>query len=205
MDKTLIVLKDHFQRTFLAAGLAPPQGVFEALSARYSEPHRAYHTLQHIWEGFGYLKSVRVLPPEVSIAWWFHDAIYDPKRSDNEARSAAWAGAVLGASPLKAKIETLILATRHGSIPSDPAERLIVDVDLAVLASPEPRFSEYERQIRQEYAFVDDATYKAERFKILRGFFDRAYLYMTPEFRCLETRARKNLERSINAMIVAKK
>lgn len=204
MEPALLLLKDHFQRSFLAAGLPEPSGVFEALAARYSEPARAYHTLQHIAEGIGHLKSVRTVPLEVAIAWWFHDAIYDPRRGDNEEKSAAWAAAVLAETPLKAKVETLILATKHVTLPGDAAARLLVDIDLAILAAPEPRFSEAAAQIRHEYAFVDEATYRRERLKILRGFTGRAYIYQSPPFRSLETRARKNLERAINALIMAK-
>jgi predicted metal-dependent HD superfamily phosphohydrolase len=205
MDATLLVLKDHFQRSFAAAGLAAPSSVFEALVSRYGEPARAYHTLQHIGEGIGHLKTVRIAPPEISLAWWFHDAIYDPRRKDNEDKSAAWANAVLGNGPLQGRVETLILATKPGAAIGDPGARLLIDVDLAILAAPEPRYSEYEAQIRREYAFVDDVTYRVERQRVLRGFTGRAYIYATPEFRNLETRARKNLERSINALIVAKK
>jgi predicted metal-dependent HD superfamily phosphohydrolase len=204
-DPALLVFKDHFQRSFIAAGLPTPQGVFEALVSRYGEPARAYHTLQHIGEGIGHLKTVRTAPPEVAIAWWFHDAIYDPRRKDNEERSAAWAGAVLDAGPLKAKVENLILATKLGAAAGEASARLIVDIDLAVLAAPEPRFSEAAAQIRLEYAFLAEDDYKALRLNVLRSFTGRAYIYTTPEFRNLETRARKNLERSINALIVAKK
>ena len=201
----LLLLKDHFQRSFLAAGLKPPDGVFESLAARYSEPPRAYHTLQHIAEGIEHLKTVRNAPPEVALAWWFHDAVYDPRRSDNEEKSAAWAKVVLGPTPLAAKIDAAILATKIGAFAADLAQRLLVDVDLAILAAPEPRFSEYQAQIRREYAFVPDADYARERLAVLRGFTARAYIYQSPEFRSLETRARKNLERALNALIVAKK
>ena len=201
----LLVLKDHFQRSFLGAGLKAPQGVFESLAARYGEPTRAYHTLQHISEGIAQLKTVRVVPPEIPIAWWFHDAIYDPRRSDNEERSAAWAAAVLGKSPLTASVENAILATKPGTLAADAGARLIVDVDLAILAAAEPRFSEYEAQIRHEYSHVDDVAYRTERLKVLRSYSDRAFLYQSPEFRNLETRARKNIERAINALILGKR
>jgi predicted metal-dependent HD superfamily phosphohydrolase len=204
MDTATLVLKDHFSRAFLGAGLKPPEGVFEALAARYSEPARAYHTLQHIAEGIGHLKAVRVLPPEVPIAWWFHDAIYDARRSDNEERSAAWAEAVLGKTALTQKVKAAILATKPGAFARETGERLLVDVDLAGLAAPEPRFSEIAVQLRREAAHLDDAVYRTERLKVLRGFSGRAYIYQTPEFRPLETRARKNLERAINALMLRK-
>lgn len=204
MNASTLLLRDQFSRAFLAAGLKPPEGVFEALAARYSEPVRVYHTLQHIAEGLGHLKTVRVMPPEVPIAWWFHDAVYDPKRPDNEEKSAAWAAVVLGKTGLADKVRDAILATKPGAFAREPGARLLVDVDLASLAAPEPRFSEIAEQIRREYAFVDDATYRAERLKILKGFAARAYIYQTPDFRPLETRARKNLERAINALMLRK-
>lgn len=204
MEPATLLLKDSFARAFLGAGLKAPEGVFEALAARYSEPARAYHTLQHITEGLGHLKTVKSVPPEVPVAWWFHDAIYDPKRTDNEEKSAAWATAVLGKTPLAAKVSAAILATKAGAFAADPGQRLLVDIDLAILAAPEPRFSEAVAQIRQEYAYLNEADYKAFRLKVLRGFSGRAYIYQSPDFRSLETRARKNLERSINALIVRK-
>ncbi len=185
--------------------MAAPQGVFEALAERYSEPQRAYHTLQHVGECLGHLKGVRNAPPSAAIALWFHDAIYDPRRKDNEERSAVWAGLVLDKAPIRGAVEAMIFATKPGAVAPDAGARLVVDIDLAILAAPEPRFSEYEAQIRREYVYLDDAAYKAERFKALRAFSDRAFIYASPEFRDLETRARKNLERAVNRMIVAKK
>lgn len=205
MNAQLLLLKDQFRHAFAAAKLVAPKGVFEALVDRYSEPHRAYHTLQHIAECLGHLKTVRTAPPAAAIALWFHDAIYDPQRGDNEERSAAWAKTVLGKGALADQVEKMILATKHGAPTIDVFERLVVDIDLAILAAPEPRYSEYEAQIRREYAYLDDAAYRAGRFKLLRSFSDRVYLFGSPEFRNLETRARKNIERSINTLIVTKK
>lgn len=204
MEPALLLLKDHFSRSFHSGGVVPPQGVFDALVARYREPHRSYHTLQHIGEGIAHLANVRNAPRAVGIAWWFHDAIYDPKRSDNEERSAAWAGAVLGKTALGAEVEKLVLATKHTTMASGPTSRLIVDVDLSILAVPEPRYSEYEAQIRKEFAFVDDVSYRTERMKVLRSFYDRAYIFATPDFHKLESRARRNLERTINILRMAK-
>jgi predicted metal-dependent HD superfamily phosphohydrolase len=205
MEPLLPVLESHWRRSFEALGLAVPQGIFQALVERYQEPQRAYHTLQHVSECIGHLTSVRNAPQEVALAVWFHDAIYNPRASDNEKRSAAWARAVLGDTPVGGKVETMVLATKHEAVPQDAAARLLVDIDLAILAAPEPRYSEYETQIRKEYAFVDDATWRIQRQKVLRSFSDRAFIYGSAEFRALETRARRNLERSINALIVGKR
>jgi predicted metal-dependent HD superfamily phosphohydrolase len=64
-----------------ANALAPQAiagSVFDELVARYSEPHRKYHTLQHLAECLAHFEAVRHLaehPGEIEIALWFHDGI----------------------------------------------------------------------------------------------------------------------------------
>ena len=56
--------------------------VYDNLIARYSEPHRAYHTLEHIGHCLDEFEQVRHLatnPDAVELALWYHDAIYDTK------------------------------------------------------------------------------------------------------------------------------
>src|SRR5690348_8638750 len=61
------------------------------LLARWSEPHRRYHTLDHlafmlrIIDRYGDLVDD---PDAVRLAAWFHDAVYDVHGADNEERSA---------------------------------------------------------------------------------------------------------------------
>lgn len=175
--------------------------LFAQLLARYSEPHRHYHTVQHLHECLAAFEQVRVLaqrPDEIEIALWFHDAIYEVKRADNEARSADWAHTALRAAGVAeetaARVHALIMATRHTAVPGDADEQLLVDVDLSILGADEARFAEYERQIRQEYAFVPGFLFRSKRRAILKGFLDRASIYSTPAFRQrLEARARANL------------
>ena len=73
---------------------AGPGSLFDALVARYGEPHRAYHNLTHIEECFRTLDLVAHRAErlgEIEMALWFHDAIYDTRSHTNEADSAAWA------------------------------------------------------------------------------------------------------------------
>jgi predicted metal-dependent HD superfamily phosphohydrolase len=162
---------------------------FELL-VRHCEPHRRYHTLQHLDECFRALDQLQPHSEEVALAVWFHDAIYDTRRHDNEERSAQWAKSAVGA-----RVHDLVLATRHDSAPDDAEARLLVDVDLAILAAPADRFDEYEAQIREEYAWVPEPTYRRERRRILEGFLARERIFSHPGFD--EAQARNNLSRAL--------
>jgi predicted metal-dependent HD superfamily phosphohydrolase len=188
--------------------LAPrpcPDGLPAALLAAWAEPHRAYHNLSHLAACLALLDEARplaALPDELEVALWFHDAVYDPRRSDNESCSAAWASDALLASGAPAEVAErvvdLILSTRHDQAPSTPDGSLLVDIDLAILGSPIDSFAGYDLQIRREYAWVPEPDYRAGRAAVLRKFLARSPLYATPFFRDrLEAAARFNLTRAI--------
>jgi predicted metal-dependent HD superfamily phosphohydrolase len=74
--------------------LTLPDELLAKLRARYAEPHRHYHALGHVEALLRWLDSYRALaakPALIEAAIWFHDAVYDTRRHDNEARSAHWA------------------------------------------------------------------------------------------------------------------
>lgn len=180
------------------------RSVYEQLLAYYSEQHRHYHTLQHLDECLAMFESVRELaehPDEIELALWFHDAIYDTHRPDNEERSADWARTALidaGVAIDSAdRVHALIMATRHTANPILPDEQLLVDIDLSILGAEQARFDEYEEQIRKEYAFVPRWLFCRKRREILQGFLDRPSIYSTAHFRhALEERARANLKQA---------
>jgi len=187
-------------------GVNPPADVWvDELVQHYGEPHRAYHTLQHINESLAQFRAVAELvadPPTVLAAIWFHDVIYEPKRADNEEASAAWAGRLLAqvgvATPTISQIEKLIRYTAHDQIPPAGDAALLVDIDLAILGANPTRFADYEAQIRHEYAWVPWATYCSRRAALLETFLARPHLYQTPYFQeSLTAQARHNLAGSI--------
>jgi predicted metal-dependent HD superfamily phosphohydrolase len=189
-------------------GAPAPEGLLAELVARYAEPHRAYHTLQHIRECFAELEpasSSAERLPEVQIALWFHDAIYDTSAQDNEEQSARWAHASLvanGASPeTAARVHSLVLATKHDGVPEGTDAKLLVDVDLSILGAADSRFAEYERQVREEYSWVSEAAFRQGRARVLASFLERPSIYSTPWFVSrLEERARTNLSRSLREL-----
>ena len=178
------------------------------LMARYAEPHRAYHTARHLAECFTQLDLVRRdvrEPAAVELAIWFHDAIYWPRRSDNEQASADLATVELqaaGAAPeLIRQITTLILGTAHHDPPPPGDGEVLADIDLAILGAAPERFFEYERQVRVEYRSVPSFLFRLKRATLLRAFLARPRIYATPFFHDgLELQARTNLAAAVAAL-----
>jgi predicted metal-dependent HD superfamily phosphohydrolase len=204
-----VLLTEHWRNCFAALRLTTPDvDELPNLLERYSEPHRAYHTPQHLEECFRQFEiagfSARS-PGAVGLALFYHDAIYDTHARDNEEKSAELAREMLisveAPAWLLSYIHDLILVTRHAAMPQTTDQQLVVDIDLSILGAPQTRFDEYERQVRQEYSWVDEATFRAVRRKILQDFLARPAIYSRKIFRDrFEQTARGNLERSIAAL-----
>jgi predicted metal-dependent HD superfamily phosphohydrolase len=174
--------------------------VRDALLAAYREPQRSYHTLQHLREcveRFAACRDLAARPAEVEIALWFHDAVDDVRRHDNERRLGA--RRARAAADVIARVDALVTATRHARATAGSAdEELLVDIDLAILGADGARFAEYEAQIRREYAHVADAEFRARRSAVLAAFLARDPIYRTARLRAeLEARARANLALAI--------
>jgi len=96
------------------------------------------------------------------------------------------------------------MATRHNAVPEEHDDKIVVDIDLSILGAGEARFDEYENQIRQEYAWVDEVFFGQARAAVLRSFLNRRFIYSTEDFRSrLELRARHNLTTSMRRLVGA--
>lgn len=199
---------------------------FERLMSMYAEEGRAYHTIVHLWEMFGYVDALLPLCTEgeadtdtnaavLTMAVFFHDAVYDPKSTTNEEDSAdlydgfvrdardARGTAVDDRSFPHVDVRRIILATKSHALPPDDdgtPTRVLLDADMAVLGKRPHAYDAYARAVRREYAFVERATYCEKRADVLSGFLDedKGSLFATPEMRdVLEAQARLNLRREI--------
>ena len=201
-------LRARFARAVVAAGAArASDAVFAQLVTRYGEHHRHYHTLTHVNACLMWLDrfpSVAEHPQEVELALWFHDAVYDPRSSDNERLSAQLARDALNSlGVVQASIDRItryIEATEsHTAMTGDAT--LVIDLDLAILGSSSPDFNRFEMQIRKEYAHVPDPLYRAGRCRVLQGFLARSLIYQEPRIgEVLEAPARRNLERRVREL-----
>ena len=205
MNVTLASWRDTWHE---AGAPSVDESLFHLLVACYSEKHRYYHTLQHLRECFELFDGARDMarhPAEIGLALWFHDAIYDVRRHDNEARSADMAAASIMASGLgedvAGRVHMLIMATCHDQPPSDTDAQLLTDVDLAILGADAKRFDESDKQIHAEYAHLAWNDFREGRKRVLNSFLDRPRLYSTDRFyAAYEMQARANLHRSLSKL-----
>lgn len=184
-----------------------PEKVFDRLVQRYSEPHRFYHNRQH-WEfgikQFNLLSELAEHPDFVEFAWAFHDSVYAIGATNNEEQSCRLAVETLRQAKVHGGVQvhvgSLIMATKHDQIPSNMDQKIMVDIDLAILGQEPEIFGDYERRVRVEYESVDEKVFWKARKGILQGFLDRERIYYTDLFQDIyEDQARENLLRTITA------
>lgn len=186
---------------------APALG--DELIACYAEPHRAYHNCTHLTEMLGAVDRLDCYaadPDVVRLAVWFHDAVYQPLRADNEEASARLAEDRLDQTDLAphraAEVARLVrLTTSHRAAPDDADGSVLCDADLAILGADTDRYAEYAKGIRAEYGEVDDAAFRSGRGTILAYLLGLDPLFATPlgqeEW---QARARKNLSAELDAL-----
>lgn len=182
---------------------------WEMLRAAYAEPARHYHNLGHIHALLAWAAEYRAQLQDytaIRFAIWFHDVVYDTKRSDNEERSAALAIQTLQqlnvSTPITQTVESMILATKAhqlGELNSDVA--WFLDFDLAILGSAPEVYQAYRQAIRQEYRWVPGLLFRRKRRQVLENFLQRERLFFTAEMReRLEMQARRNLQEELTLL-----
>ena len=140
----------------------------------YDEPHRFYHTLEHIEDILKQLHDTDLLKyDELFLAAVFHDIVYDPQSNTNEEDSANLFLNAAKSSSLtidqKEHVRQLILDTKHHK-PTVKFSEEFIKADLAILNAPFDKLITYEKQIFKEFQFVDYKDYKPKRIEILKQF-----------------------------------
>lgn len=179
------------------------------LLARWAEPQRRYHTVDHLRAVLDRIDELADQGGEggelelVRLAAWFHDAVYRPDRSENEERSATLAEKALteaGLTPHEVtEVARLVrLTTTHDPDPGDLNGETLCDADLAILATDPDTYREYTAAVREEYAFVPDDAFRDGRATVLRHLLSLPRLFRTPYGAAVwEEKARENAEREL--------
>lgn len=201
------------------APLPLPDGQQAALEAAYARPPRAYHDFDHVREVLRHHAEVDAgpgwaQPVETRLAVLYHDAIYEPGRRDNEARSAAFAIAEIARWLPDAGVdadrvaELIGLTARHGQFaPTDFAAdgigddtRHFLDCDMAILGAEPAVFDAYDRGIADEYrGHVPGWLFRRRRRRFLEALLGKPRIYLSRYFHDrFDARARLNLERALD-------
>jgi len=183
----------------------PAKDIGLDLAACHTEPHRHYHTMDHITAVLRHLDDLHAGTPTARLAAFFHDAVYQPTRSDNEAQSAELAREVLTAvdRPEADDVAAIVLATAGHELPADgPRETAaFLDADLAILAADRSAYDAYVAGVRAEYGHLDDETFRTGRAAVLQTFLDRDRLFFTSAGQArFEVRARANLRTELASL-----
>jgi predicted metal-dependent HD superfamily phosphohydrolase len=191
------------------------------LEKRYREKHRYYHRLKHIGHFIDVLHQL-CLPDaprrDQLLAAFFHDVVYDPRKHDNEERSAQMAGHFLREVGLERRysgaVHCLIMATAGHDIDKAvaAAQKLegvklsrraiaqFLDSDLAILGAAREPYDTYCHNIAREYSHVQPAQFAAGRASFLRSFMagkSKRLFHSSAGYRLYESAARTNLSREL--------
>lgn len=181
--------------------------LWNSVTIRYAENHRAYHNFSHLEELFIYFDTYidKLKNPDVvAFSIFYHDVVYNIWKKDNEEKSAAFAMQELENLnfPLTflADIKAQIIATKtHHTIADDT--KWLIDFDIAILGQSEEIYSNYTKKIRAEYKLIPNILYKKGRKKVLQHFIDKPFIYATDTFKeSFEKQAKLNLSNELKLL-----
>lgn len=177
-----------------ADGWQLPRAQIDALVDAYAVPPRAYHNIEHIQSVLRHYQAIAAgpgwrQPREVYLAVCYHDAIYLPARSDNEARSAELARIEVARHGLQAEVDIervaqlILMTARHGKLerPAVDAEAaLFLDADMAIVGSDWADFARYDAAVAEEYqAVVPAFIYRFKRKHFLRELLASSRIFLS--------------------------
>ena len=176
--------------------------------AYYSEPHRRYHTPEHVEHCLDQFDEARDLmdsPDAVELAVWYHDVIYDVGASDNELMSARlFQERARGEfdDALIEQVYDLIMVTVHNQVePETPDQGYMVDIDLSSFGLPWDRFLRDSVAVREEFPHLSDAEFYPRQRHFLQSLLDREAFCYTDFFRGRhEERARSNISQYLEKL-----
>ena len=209
MKNTNAFLKEEFTKLVAGYGHAAiADELWTELEKAYSGKGRHYHTLEHLDNLFTQLSEIQTQLNDrnaVLFSLFYHDAVYNVLRSDNEEKSALLAEKRMKqmAVPVETieKCKAQILATKAHLFTDDSDTAFFTDADLSVLGATPETYTNYYRQVRKEYSIYPDMVYKPGRKKVLRHFLDMERIFSTGHFyEKFEAQARINLKAELELL-----
>ena len=141
----------------------------------------------------------------VLFSLYYHDIIYNPLKTTNEEKSAAFAEnrmQMIGVPQMT--IENCvrqILATKKHLLSIDNDTNIFIDADLSILGQPWNVYANYYMQVRNEYSLYPDLIYKPGRKKVLQHFLQMERIFKTDVcFTTFELQAKENLQKELELL-----
>jgi predicted metal-dependent HD superfamily phosphohydrolase len=187
----------------------PSARLFSSIVSRHREPHRRYHGLRHVTLVVRHARELAEIEPvadlaAVTMAAFFHDAVYDPHRDDNEAASSRLATTELtalgwAADRTRAVAEMIGATASHRASDADTA--VLLDADLAILGAAPAVYQAYVDGVRAEYAHVTPEGWRRGRSAVLEHLVGRESIFSTPTgAQRWEQRAQANLRAELASL-----
>lgn len=190
-----------------------PDAWLQAALARYDEPHRFYHTREHVLTLFEEAATRGLeLSREQALAVLYHDVVYVPGAPEgaNEHLSALLLRADLArldrqcARGIRPELITRIIEDTARHEPTSAESMLVLDLDLLALAARPEHFHAYAELVWLEHRHLLQ-TYAEPRavFNARRHAFLTALAARGPFFRvltALEPQARANVASTVTSL-----
>jgi predicted metal-dependent HD superfamily phosphohydrolase len=150
------------------------------LPRRWSEKTRFYHSVNHLIQ---IIEDIEIHPDfkylniyekhALLLAAFFHDAILNPRRQDNEDKSIELFVVSFKAKDIK-MLDTvcdLIETTKHRVRPINKLQRIFWEADNAKFKAGYDTLLKNEKLIQKEYSFLPKDKYKENRIKFVESNF----------------------------------
>jgi len=195
-------LAERFCTLWQDCGGTEGEEVWQNLQRHYQEPHRFYHTLDHLAHCLGELDAAKDHITELNateMAIWFHDVIYHYGARDNEILSVDYFR-TLAEPTMPAqfvdRVSEFIIATQHSGAAQDGSVAFVVDLDLSGFGLPWEDYLADSDALRLEAQGVGDEQYYQGKLRFLGELQRWPSLFQTSFFRQrLESVAQKNIAR----------
>ena len=150
-----------------------PEKVFNELVQKWEEPWRFFHTIDNHLRPM--LEKIHTFPDDddrhlLEIAAWFHDCVYDPKKSDNEVESIIYfRSQMIRRTERTDKIIKVIRSTIDYKNLRSELEAEFAKLDTASLSTTSVEtLLQNEKLLLKEFQFVDYSVYKKRRMAFLK-------------------------------------
>lgn len=160
--------------------------LWQELERAYTATSRQYHNLAHLENLYLQLAEVKDKTENwdaIMFALFYHDAVYNAMKQNNEEKSAELAQKRMQSMDVPAntigRCVRHILATKSHVQNEDRDTNLFTDADLSILGASHDAYVQYHRLIRKEYGIYPDMIYNPGRKKALLHFLAMDRIFKT--------------------------